>query len=67
MQRAAGICPSIVRIIQIVRTSLVARNCPNAPVVPTELKGSYWGELLRSGAFYNLYESYGTTLRGRYI
>ena len=36
-------------------------------VVPAELKGSCWGELRRSGAFYNLYESYETALRGRYI
>jgi hypothetical protein len=35
-------------------------------VVPAELKGSCWGELRRPGAFYNLYESYGTTLRWRY-
>jgi hypothetical protein len=36
--------------------------------VTAELKGlSCWGELRRSGAFYNLYESYETALRGRYI
>jgi hypothetical protein len=36
-------------------------------VVPAELKESCWGELRRSDAFYNPYESYEAASRGRYI
>src|SRR5256885_12465649 len=67
MECSTRIGPSIVRVVQIVRASAIARNRANVPIVTAKLQWFCWGKCRCTSALDNLYESHGTPRRGRYI